>query len=102
MLVASPSRERVEQYRLLREEIEGAVSRINDEHAELGSPAIHYLHQTYLAEEMAALYLAAERPNPARVPAHCSALAGSARWPTTIWLQRGNGKPAGCWVVRSR
>jgi alpha,alpha-trehalose-phosphate synthase [UDP-forming] len=60
VLVASPSRERVEQYRLLREEVEGAVSRINGEHAELGSPPVHYLHQTYLAEEMAAMYLAAD------------------------------------------
>ncbi len=60
VLVASPSRERVEQYRLLRDEVEGAVSRINGEHAELGNPPIHYLHQTYLAEEMAAMYLAAD------------------------------------------
>jgi trehalose 6-phosphate synthase len=60
VLVASPSRERVEQYRLLREEVEGAVSRINGEHAELGSPPIHYLHQTFPADEMAALYLAAD------------------------------------------
>ena len=60
VMVASPSRERVEQYRLLREEVEGAVSRINGEHAKLGSPPIHYLHQTYPAEEMAALYLAAD------------------------------------------
>jgi len=60
VLVASPSRERVEQYRLLREEVEGAVSRINGEHAELGNPPIHYLHQTYLADEMAAMYLAAD------------------------------------------
>jgi alpha,alpha-trehalose-phosphate synthase [UDP-forming] len=60
VLVASPSRERVEQYRLLREEVEGAVSRINGEHAELGSPPVHYLHQTYLADEMAAMYLAAD------------------------------------------
>jgi alpha,alpha-trehalose-phosphate synthase [UDP-forming] len=60
VLVASPSRERVEQYKLLRDEVEGAVSRINGDHAELGSPPIHYLHQTYPAEEMAALYLAAD------------------------------------------
>ena len=60
VLVASPSRERVEQYRLLREEVEGAVSRINGDHAELGSPPIHYLHQTYPADELAALYLAAD------------------------------------------
>jgi trehalose-6-phosphate synthase len=60
VLVASPSRERVEQYRLLREEVEGAVSRINGDHAELGSPPVHYLHQTYPADELAALYLAAD------------------------------------------
>jgi alpha,alpha-trehalose-phosphate synthase [UDP-forming] len=60
VLVASPSRERVEQYRLLREEVEVAVSRINGQHAELGNPPVHYLHQTYLAEEMAAMYLAAD------------------------------------------
>jgi trehalose-6-phosphate synthase len=60
VVVASPSRERVEQYRLLREEVEGAVSRINGEYAELGSTPIHYLHHTYPAQEMAALYLAAD------------------------------------------
>jgi alpha,alpha-trehalose-phosphate synthase [UDP-forming] len=60
VLVASPSRERVEQYRLLRDEVEVAVARINGDHGELGSPPIHYLHQTYPAEEMAALYLAAD------------------------------------------
>ncbi len=58
--VASPSRERVEQYRLLRDEVEVTVGRINGEHGELGSPPIHYLHQTYPREEMAALYLAAD------------------------------------------
>ena len=60
VLVASPSRERVEQYRLLRDEVEVAVGRINGEYAELGNPPIHYLHQTYPAEEVAALYLAAD------------------------------------------
>jgi trehalose 6-phosphate synthase len=60
ILVASPSRERVEHYRQLRDEIEVTVGRINGEHAELGSAPIHYLHQTYPREEMAALYLAAD------------------------------------------
>jgi trehalose 6-phosphate synthase len=58
--VASPSRERVEAYRALRDEVELTVSRINGEHAELGSPPVHYLHQTFPREEMAALYLAAD------------------------------------------
>jgi trehalose 6-phosphate synthase len=61
-LVASPSRERVEQYRLLREEVETTVGRINGQHAELelGSPPVHYLHQSFPREEMAALYQAAD------------------------------------------
>ena len=60
ILVASPSRERVEHYRLLRDEIEVAVGRINGQYGEVGSPPIHYLHQSYPREEMAALYLAAD------------------------------------------
>ncbi len=60
ILVASPSRERVEQYRLLRDEVEVTVGRINGQHGELGSPPVHYLHQSYPREEMAALYLAAD------------------------------------------
>jgi trehalose 6-phosphate synthase len=58
--VASPSRERVEAYRELRDEVELTVSRINGQHAEVGSTPIHYLHQSYPREEMAALYLAAD------------------------------------------
>jgi trehalose 6-phosphate synthase len=60
ILVASPSRERVEHYRVLRDEVEVAVGRINGDHGELGSPPIHYMHQSYPREEMAALYLAAD------------------------------------------
>jgi trehalose 6-phosphate synthase len=60
VLVASPSRERVEHYRVLRDEVEVAVGRINGEHGELGYPPVHYLHQSYPREEMAALYLAAD------------------------------------------
>src|SRR6516225_1789683 len=58
--VASPSRERVGAYRVLRDDVELAVSRINGEHAEVGSPPVHYLHQSYPRDEMAALYLAAD------------------------------------------
>jgi trehalose 6-phosphate synthase len=60
VLVASPSRERVEQYKVLREEVEGTVGRINGQHAELGNPPVHYLHQSYPRDEMVALYLAAD------------------------------------------
>ncbi|HEY9241333.1 MAG TPA: trehalose-6-phosphate synthase [Streptosporangiaceae bacterium] len=58
--VASPSRERVEHYKRLRDEVEGTVGRINGEFAEVGNPPVHYLHQSYPREEMAALYLAAD------------------------------------------
>ncbi len=58
--VASPSRERVEAYRALRDEVELAVSRINGEYAEVGNPPVHYLHQSIPREEMAAYYLAAD------------------------------------------
>jgi trehalose-6-phosphate synthase len=60
VLVASPSRERVEQYRRLRDEVEVTVGRINGEFGEVGSAPVHYLHQSYPQEEMAALYLAAD------------------------------------------
>lgn len=58
--VASPSRENVDAYQELREHVEGLVGRINGEYAEIGHAAIHYLHHSYPAEEMAALYLAAD------------------------------------------
>ncbi|GAB3190812.1 hypothetical protein GCM10027061_16510 [Nesterenkonia suensis] len=58
--VASPSREGVESYRRLREEIEGAVGRINGEYDTLAHTAIRYLHHSYPVEEMVALYLAAD------------------------------------------
>jgi alpha,alpha-trehalose-phosphate synthase [UDP-forming] len=58
--VASPSRERVEEYQRLREEVESFVGRINGDQGQVGRPAIHYLHQSFPREEMAALYLAAD------------------------------------------
>ena len=58
--VASPSRERVEAYRALRDEVEVTVGRINGQHGEIGYPPVSYLHQSYPREEMAALYLAAD------------------------------------------
>jgi alpha,alpha-trehalose-phosphate synthase [UDP-forming] len=58
--MASPSRERVEAYQALRDDVELTVGRINGDHAEVGSPPVHYLHQSYPREEMAALYLSAD------------------------------------------
>ena len=58
--VASPSRERVETYRQLRDEIELAVGRLNGDYSTLGHQAVAYLHHGYPREEMVALYLAAD------------------------------------------
>ena len=58
--VASPSRERVEAYQTLRDEVEVMVSRINGQYGQVGYSPVHYLHQSYPREEMAALYLAAD------------------------------------------
>jgi trehalose 6-phosphate synthase len=58
--VASPSRERVETYRQLREDVEGTVGRINGQFDTIQNTAIRYLHHSYPVEEMVALYLAAD------------------------------------------
>jgi len=58
--VATPSRERVEQYRLLRDDIDRLVGRVNGDLGRIGQPVISYLHSSYPREEMAALYRAAD------------------------------------------
>jgi trehalose 6-phosphate synthase len=58
--VATPSRERVDAYRELRDQVEVTVGRINGEEARIGMPAVHYLHHSYPKDEMAALYLAGD------------------------------------------
>ena len=58
--VAVPSRERVEQYQVLRERVEREVGRINGEFGRVGEPAIHYLTQPFDRAELAALYRIAD------------------------------------------
>ncbi|GAA1470364.1 alpha,alpha-trehalose-phosphate synthase (UDP-forming) [Microbacterium thalassium] len=58
--VASPSRERVQAYAQLRDEIELTVGRINGQFDTMTNTAIRYLHQSYPREEMVALFLAAD------------------------------------------
>jgi trehalose 6-phosphate synthase len=58
--VASPSRERVQQYREVRLDIEQWVGRINGDLGRIGYTPVHYLHSSYPREEMAALYQAAD------------------------------------------
>ena len=58
--IASPSRERVESYRALRDEIELTVGRVNGDYGTIRHSAINYLHHGYPREEMVALFLAAD------------------------------------------
>ena len=58
--VATPSRERVEAYQTLRDEIELQVGRINGEYGRIGTPAVHYLHSSYDRPELVALLRAAD------------------------------------------
>ncbi len=58
--VAVPSREQVEQYKILRDDIDRLVGRLNGDLGQIGRPAISYLHSSYPREEMAALYRAAD------------------------------------------
>ncbi|HEX8508836.1 MAG TPA: trehalose-6-phosphate synthase [Propionibacteriaceae bacterium] len=58
--VATPSRERVDQYRKLRDDIDRLVGRINGDIGRIGRPPITYLHTSYPRAEMAALYRAAD------------------------------------------
>jgi trehalose 6-phosphate synthase len=58
--VASPSRERVDQYRILRDDIDRLVGHINGDLGRLGRPAISYLNAAFPQEEMAALYVASD------------------------------------------
>jgi trehalose 6-phosphate synthase len=58
--LATPSRERVEHYQRMRNDIEQAVGRINGEFGRVGRPAVHYLHQSIPREELIAFYVAAD------------------------------------------
>ncbi|APX32303.1 trehalose-phosphatase [Brachybacterium sp. P6-10-X1] len=58
--VATPSRERVEAYRQLRDEVELTVGRINGDHAPIGRPAVSYQHRSFDRRDMTALFMAAD------------------------------------------
>lgn len=58
--VATPSRERVQQYKLLRDDINRLVGRINGDVGRIGQQPVTYLHASYPRQEMAALYRAAD------------------------------------------
>ncbi len=54
--IATPSREDVEQYKILRDDIDLLVGRINSEVGGVGRPAISYQHANFSREELAAMY----------------------------------------------
>src|SRR5690625_6035643 len=58
--IATPSRERVEAYRQLRDEVELTVGRINGDYAPIGRPAVSYQHRTFDRRDVTAMYMAAD------------------------------------------
>ena len=58
--LATPSRERVESYRVLRNEIEQQVGHINGEYGEVGHPVVHYIHRPVPRDELIAFFVAAD------------------------------------------
>lgn len=58
--VATPSRERLEEYRKTREAVERVVSRINGNYGQLGRPLVHYIHHGLPFPEIVALYAATD------------------------------------------
>ena len=58
--LATPSRERVESYQNLREDIERRVGHLNGEYGEVGSPVVHYLHRPVPRDELIAFFVASD------------------------------------------
>ncbi|MCQ9369067.1 trehalose-6-phosphate synthase [Brevibacterium sp. 91QC2O2] len=58
--IATPSRERLDEYQQIRTDVELAVGRINGEYSSLDNQVVHYFHHSYPREEMTAFYLAAD------------------------------------------
>ena len=58
--VATPSRERVDDYRRMRIKVEQTVGRINGLYGSLGKPVIHYLHRNLPFQTLIDLYTAAD------------------------------------------
>jgi trehalose 6-phosphate synthase len=58
--VAVPSRERVAEYMELRSNVERIVGDINGKFGEIGQPVISYLRRSHPADQLVALYAAAD------------------------------------------
>ena len=58
--LATPSRERVESYKVMREDIERQVGHINGEYGEVGHPLVHYIHRPLPRDELIAFFVASD------------------------------------------
>ena len=58
--IATPSRERIDQYQVARSRVEEAVGRINGRFGSMGHPVVHYLHQSLPKNELRTYYEAAD------------------------------------------
>ncbi|MBK5223466.1 MAG: trehalose-6-phosphate synthase [Acidimicrobiia bacterium] len=58
--VAQPSRDDVEAYITLREEVDRLIGQINGDYARVGFPVVHYIHQDVEFDELMAMYRAAD------------------------------------------
>ena len=58
--LATPSRERVDSYRLLRNDIEQQVGHINGEYSEVGHQVVRYMHRAVPRDELIAFFVASD------------------------------------------
>lgn len=58
--IASPSRQNVEQYQRIREQVEGAIGRAVGDLSRLGTSPIQYMYQTMPSDDLVAFYMAAD------------------------------------------
>jgi trehalose 6-phosphate synthase len=58
--LATPSRERVESYQILRSDIERQVGHINGEYGEVGHAVVHYIHRPVPRDELIAFFVTAD------------------------------------------
>lgn len=58
--LATPSRERVDSYRALRNDIEQQVGHINGEYSDVGHQVVRYLHRAVPRDELIAFFVASD------------------------------------------
>jgi len=58
--LATPSRERVDSYRVMRNDIEQQVGHINGEYSDVGHQVVRYLHRAVPRDELVAFFVASD------------------------------------------